>query len=448
MTATRPAHDQGTRSMTDEEFSDRAHRIIPGGAHTYSRGDDQFPAGAPRAFVRGKGARVVALDGSEWVDWGMGIKNVLIGHAEDAVDDAAIAAIRDGQSFSRPTPLELIAAERVVALFPGMDMVKFCKNGSDANTAAVRLARAVTGRDLIGYDASAPFLSIHDWFIGTTAMRAGVPEAIRGLSVPFRYNDQASIEEMFERHRGRLAAVILEVCRDERPHPRFLERIRELCDQHGTLLVFDEVLTGFCYAKNGAYSLFGVIPDLLSIGKALANGYALSALLGKREHMERGGLHHRSERVFLLSTTNGPERSALAAAIATMELYDQNDVIGRLYKTGRRLIDGLEEAASRHGIAGFITAASEFACRPALRCFDGDRQESWELRTLFLQEMASRRVFIPWVCVSFRHGRSELAETVEAMDAACAVYARALEAGSTEAFLRGPAARPVFRTFN
>lgn len=440
--------DRATAPESDEEFSRRAHRLIPGGAHTYSRGDDQFPALAPRAFVRGKGARVWSATGVEYVDWGMGINNVLIGHAEDAIDDAAIAALRDGQAFSRPTPLEVEAAEALLELFPGMEMVKFAKNGSDANTAAIRLARAVTGRDLIGYDASAPFLSIHDWFIGTTAMSAGVPAAVRALSLPFRFNDVESVERMFAEHDRGIAAVVLEVCRETRPDVAFLRRLRERCDEQGTLLVFDEIVTGFRYHLHGAHALFGVPPDLLTLGKGMANGYALSALLGPARLMERGGIRNEGERVFLLSTTNGPERSALAACAATIAFYRAHDVIAHLYEVGARIVEGVAEAVRRHGIEGHLSAATDFACRPALQTLDRERQPSPELRTLLLQELAKRRVFMPWVCPSFRHGESEIAQTLEALDCAAAVYAKALEAGSAARYLVGPPVRPVFRRLN
>jgi glutamate-1-semialdehyde 2,1-aminomutase len=431
-----------------ETFSEQAHRLIPGGAQTYSRGDDQVPSAAPRAFVRGKGARVWDVDGRVFVDWGMGINNVLIGHAEDAIDDPAIAALRDGQAFSRPTPLEVDLAEALLPLFPAMDMVKFGKNGSDANTAAVRLARAVTGRDLVACDATAPFLSIHDWFIGTTVLSAGVPQAVRDLTIGFRFNDTASVERMFAEHPRDIACVVLEVCRDVRPLPGFLQTLRRLCAAHGTLLVFDEVVTGFRYALRGAASLVGVEPDLLSIGKGMANGYAIAALLGRREFMERGGLRHDRERVFFLSTTNGPEQSALAASLAVVRFYQQHDVIGTIHRNGQQLIEGIAAAAARHGIGGFVSAASDFPCRPVLACLDRDRQPSPAYRTLFLQELVVRGVFMPWACPSFRHGALELEQTLEAADAACRIYAQALDAGSVEGLLAGEPVRPVFRRFN
>jgi glutamate-1-semialdehyde 2,1-aminomutase len=359
-----------------------------------------------------------------------------------------VAALRRGQAFSRPTELEVAAAEDLVGLFPGMEMAKFGKNGSDANTAALRLARALTGRSVVGYDATAPFLAIHDWFIGKTPMGAGIPEEVRRLTVPFRFNDVASVDGMFATHGRDLAAVILEVCRDVRPAPGFLERLRRLCDVHGTLLVFDEVVTGFRYALHGAYTMFGVTPDLLAIGKGVANGYSLSAILGKREYMERGGIRHGGERVFFLSTTNGPEQSSLAAARATIAFYRRHDVIGHLARIGQQVIDAVAAAAARHGLDGRVSAASDFGCRPQLRFLGLDGTSAPEYRTLFIQEMVRRGVFMPWVCPSFRHGVAEIERTLEALDGACAVYARALDAGSVEKYLVGPAAKPVFRKFN
>ncbi len=444
-----PPRNQGyAMSLFNHPFSARAHRVIPGGAHTFSRGDDQLPLEAPRGFVSGKGARVRDVDGREWVDWGMGINNVLVGHAEDPIDDAAVAAIRGGQAFTRPTPREVELAERLVAHFPGMDMCKFAKNGSDPNSAAIRLARAVTGRDLIGYDETAPFLAIHDWFIGRTVVNAGVPQVIRDLAVPFRLNDVPSVDTLFDTHGPRLACVILEVAREKAPAPGFLAHLRARCDQNGTVLIFDEVVTGFRYSLHGLYSTLGVTPDLLSIGKGMANGYAIAALLGRRELMERGGIRHRHERVFFLSTTNGPEQSALAAAAATLDFYESHDVIGRLADVGRRMRAGLAEAAKRHGVSRFVGTVGDYDNRPLLSILGSTGDPDMAFRTLFVQELCRQGVFMPYVCPSFRHTASEMDQTFAAFDAACAVLARAHEAGTTDGLLNGPAAQPVFRKYN
>jgi glutamate-1-semialdehyde 2,1-aminomutase len=378
----------------------------------------------------------------------MGIQNVLVGHAEEEIDDAACAALRRGQNFSRPTDLEVEAAEALIALFPGMDMVKFAKNGSDANTAALRLARAVTGRDVVAYDESAPFLSIHDWFIGGTAMNAGVPKPVNRTIVSFRYNDVETVEALFDAYPHQLAAVILEPCRDIRPDPGFFERLRALCDTHGTLLIFDEVVTGFRYSLHGAYSLLGVRPDLMAVGKGMANGYALSALVGKRDIMERGGLRHSEARCFLMSTTNGAERSALAAGLATIRFYLDNDVIGRLYQVGRAVMQGINDSARKHGIAHYVRARSDFDCRPMLDTFDDEGRPSLTYRTLLLQELAKNGLLLSWICPSFRHGEAEISRTLRAFDAACGVYAQAIHDKSVARYLEGPPIQPVFRSFN
>lgn len=429
-------------------FDERASRVIPGGAHTYSKGRDQFPRNAPEALVSGKGARVRALDGREYVDWGMGINNVLIGHAEDAIDDAACQALRQGQNFSRPTPREVEAAERLAGVISGAEMIKFAKNGSDANTAALRLARAVTGRTTVLFDGAAPFLAIHDWFIGHTPVDAGVPPEARRLAQPFTYNDLASVEQAFAAHDGGVAAVILEPCRERRPAPGFLEGLRRLCDRHGALLIFDEIVTGFRYSRGGAGELFGVAADLITLGKGMANGYAVAALAGRADVMRRGGLDHDDPRCFLLSTTNGAEQSGLAAVLAVMDFYAAHDVIGALVRNGGAAAQAVNDAAAAAGIAEALAAVGDFGCRPVLQCLDHDGQPSPAYRTLFHQELLKGGVFMPWICPSFRHGASELAQTAEACAAAARVYARALEQRSLDGLLDGPPVKPVMRRYN
>lgn len=429
-------------------FDERAARVIPGGAHTYSKGRDQFPANAPQALVRGKGARVRDLDGREFVDWGMGINNVLIGHAEDVIDDAACEALRGGQNFSRPTPREVEAAEMLAALIDGAEMIKFAKNGSDANTAALRLARAATGRRLVLFDGAAPFLAIHDWFIGHTPVDAGVPEEAKRLAQPFTYNDLASAERLFADHGGEVAAVILEPCRERRPAPGFLQGLRTLCDRHGAVLIFDEIVTGFRYHLHGASRLFGVQPDLITLGKGMANGYAVAALAGRASLMTRGGLDHAAERVFLLSTTNGAEQSGLAAALATMNFYRSHDVIGQLARTGGAVAAAVRDAATAAGVSGWLKAEGDFDCRPVVVCLDHHGTPSPPHRTLFLQELIRHGVFMPWICPSYRHGASELAQTAEACRQAARVYAQAIERRSLDGLLVGPAVKPVMRRYN
>jgi glutamate-1-semialdehyde 2,1-aminomutase len=378
----------------------------------------------------------------------MGINNVLIGHAEDSIDRAACDAIRGGQNFSRPTPREVEAAEQLVRLIDGIDMVKFAKNGSDANTAALRLARAVTGRSLVLFDGAAPFLAIHDWFIGHTPVDAGVTDEAVRVAQPFTYNDLASAERRFQERGSEVAAVILEPCRERRPAAGFLEGLRVLCDTHGALLIFDEIVTGFRYGLHGASRLFGVTPDLITIGKGMANGYSVAALAGRRDVMNRGGLDHPDPRCFLLSTTNGAEQSGLAAAMATADFYESHDVIAQLEKTGAAVAAAIRTAAAGEGIGEFLGAEGDFGCRPVIVCRDHDKQISPAHRTLFHQEVLTRGVFLPWICPSFRHGESEIDQTAEACRHAARVYRQAIERRSVDGLLAGPAVKPVMRKYN
>jgi glutamate-1-semialdehyde 2,1-aminomutase len=263
----------------------RAHSLIPGGSHTYAKGDDQYPQLAPGFIARGKGCRVWDVDGNEFIEYGMGLRTVGLGHAYPAV----IAAIREGLSlgtnFTRPTHLEAECAEEFLSLIDRAEMVKFCKDGSDATSGAVRLARAYTGRDLIALCADQPFFSVDDWFIGTTAMNAGIPDAVKQLSVSFPYGNLAATEAMFDNHPNQIAAVILEAARDRDPPPGYLTALRALCHKHGALFILDEMITGFRWHNGGAQEYYGVDADLSAFGKALGNGFAISALAGKREYM-------------------------------------------------------------------------------------------------------------------------------------------------------------------
>ena len=349
----------------------RAHDLIPGGCHTYAKGDDQYPLLAPGFIVRGAGAHVWDIDGNSYIEYGMGNRAVGLGHAYAAVVDAAQRELANGCNFTRPAAIEVACAEQFLRMINGAEMVKFCKNGSDATSGAMRLARAYTGRDLIACCANHPFFSSDDWFIGTTAMNAGVPAVTRQLTLTFHYNDIESSKALFERYPGRIAAVILEAARTEDPSPDYLRKLQTLCCENGALLVLDEMITGFRWDNGGAQKRYGIVPDLSCFGKALANGFSVSALAGKREFMRLGGLHHTDKpRVFLLSTTHGAETHALAAAIANMQIYEREPVIERLEWQGRRLAQGFAEVISRHGLGDYVKVVGKPCCLSyaTLRC--------------------------------------------------------------------------------
>ena len=420
----------------------RLHDIVPGGAHTYARGSDQYPEFMAPVLVRGSGCRVSDADGNEFVEYGMGLRAVTLGHAYPPVNEAVAAAIADGINFSRPTVHELAAAEDFLGLVPGAEMVKFAKNGSDVTTAAVRLARAVTGRTKVAI-CDQPFFSTDDWFIGTTAMAGGIPDRVSGQTVRFGYNDLPSLADCLRS--DDVACVVMEAATaTAEPAPGYLEAVRQLCDRTGTLLVFDEMITGFRWSASGAQSVYGVTPDLSCWGKAMGNGFPVSALAGRREFMERGGLRTDEDRVFLLSTTHGPETASLAAFRAVVRAYRDGDPIGRMERAGRLLADGVTAAVAEHGLADHIQVIG----RPSCLVFvtrDPQRTPSQAYRALFLQELLRRGVLGQSFVTSAAHDDAAVAHTVEAVRLALPVYRRAVEQGSVDGLLQGRPVAPAIR---
>jgi glutamate-1-semialdehyde 2,1-aminomutase len=424
------------------ELQARLHDLVPGGAHTYARGSDQYPESMAPILARGHGCRVWDVDGNEYVEYGMGLRSVTLGHGYRPVVDAVCSAIAEGVNFSRPTMLELAAAEDFLGLVPGADMVKFAKNGSDVTTAAVRLARAATGRVKVAV-CEQPFFSTDDWFIGTTPMASGIPPDSMQSTVRFGYNDLGSLAAALSG--DDVACVILEAATaTAEPEPDYLEGVRQLCDRHGALLVFDEMITGFRWSARGAQSVYGVRPDLSCWGKAMANGFPLSALVGKREYMELGGLRTDRDRVFLLSTTYGPETGSLAAFRAVVKAYASEDPIGRMERAGRLLAKGIEAAVSESGLSDYIQVVG----RPSCMVFvtrDAQRTPSQAYRTLFLQEMLRRGVLGQSFVTSAAHSNFDIEQTVEAVHDTLPIYRRAIEHGSVASVLEGRPVAPAIR---
>jgi glutamate-1-semialdehyde 2,1-aminomutase len=427
---------------------ERAHRAIPAGCHTYSKGDDQFPSNAPAFIESAHGCIARDPAGNEYLDWGMGLRSVILGHAYPRVVDAVAAELRRGSNFTRPSPIETVLAEELIDLVPCAEMVKLAKNGSDVTTAAVRLARAATGRDLVALPREHPFYSFDDWFIGTTVVDAGVPEATKRLSHTFAYGDVADLEGLFARLPGQIAAVIMEAATTAPPPTGYLEAVRELTRREGAVLIFDEMITGFRWHESGAQSYYGVIPDMATFGKGIGNGFSVSALVGRREIMELGGLRHDQARVFLLSATHGGETHAIAAALATIAEVRERRVVEHIWTVGERLQRGLAAAAADAGLSGFIACAG-YPCSPTLRFSAGRGARcDAELRTLFLQGMVEAGILIPYIAPSFSHGEAEVDRTVEAAARALEPVRQVLDGAPIEQHLVGPPVQPVFRRFN
>jgi glutamate-1-semialdehyde 2,1-aminomutase len=427
-------------------FSRAIHDVIPGGAHTYSKGDDQFPLDAPAAITHGKGARVWDLDGNEFIDCSMGLTSVSIGHGYEPVAKAVAEAAYLGTNFQRPAALELEAARKFLATVQSGDMVKFAKNGSTVTTAAVKLARAYTGRNRIAIASEHPFFSYDDWFIAATACDAGIPAPTKALTVGFSYGDLASVEALFTNKDHDIGCLIMEPLKFTPPKEGFLDGVRELCSEHGVVFILDEMICGFKWALGGAQQYLGVKPDLATWGKGIANGFSACALTGRAEIMEIGGIRRTgADKVFLISTTHGAETTGLAAMVATIDAFQHHGMIDSNWQRGTDLQKRLRQVIAKHDLGSALELAG-YPCLFALVCRNACGQPDDAFRTLMMQEMIARGVLFQGLFYpTWSHQQPELDYMARAFDESCSVYRRAIDLGTCEGLLVGPAAKPVFR---
>ncbi len=445
-------------------YSQRLHKVIPGGAHTYSRGDDQFPANAPSILERGEGAYVYSPEGNKYLDYGMGLRSVNVGYGNKEIADACYEEILKGNNLTRASLTELKAAELLCELIPSVDMVKFAKHGSAVTTAAVKLARAYTNKKYIAIPVEQPFFSYDDWFIGSTIINRGTVEEASQFTLKFNYNDISSLEQLFENYPRQIAGVMLEAATTLNPcdhlcdhnqicnvcpknKNNFLHAVQSLCKKNGALFIIDEMITGFRWHLQGAQTYYGIEPDLCTFGKAMANGFAVAALAGKREIMQIGGiLEEGIERIFLTSTTHGAEMSALGAFIKTMEILKRDQVVNHFWNYGNKLTNGINAIAKELGIQKHFFVEG-YPCSPNYVAKDSDGNLSLAMRTLFAQEMLEKKVMMPYIAVSHSHQDTELDITLSATKHALTVYKKALESG-LEGYLKSPVIKPVFRKYN
>ena len=435
-----------TNFKRSRQFSKRIHDIVPGGCHTYSKGDDQFPITAPGAIVRGAGAVVWDPDGNEFIDCSMGLTSVSIGHGFEPVARAVGAAAMQGTNFQRPAVLELAAAERFLATVDAGDMVKFAKNGSNVTTAAVKLSRAYTGRDRVAVCREHSFFSFDDWFIVTTPCSRGIPAQTRSLTVGFSYNDIESVEALFADPAHDIACLIMEPVKFEPPTDNFLQKVSGLCNKHGVVFILDEMISGFKWSIKGAQDYFGVRPDLSTWGKGIANGFSCCALTGRADIMELGGIRRsRTDKLFLISPTHGAETTGLAALIASIEAFECEEMIVSNWRRGADLRRRLDESIARCGLVAHLEIKG-YPCLLSVVCRNGSGVPDDAYRTLLMQEMIAGGVLFQGLFyTTWSHQMPELDRQAAAFDAACDVYAKAVDAGSCDGLLVGPPAKPVFR---
>jgi len=380
-------------------FLESAEMIIPLGSQTFSKSRVQYPVGVSPLFIdRGEGSRVWDIDDNQYIDFVNSLLAVSIGYNNDSVNAAVTEQLKKGVSFSLPTKLEYEVASLLVDIVPCAEMVRFGKNGSDATTAAVRLARAYTQRD---YIAVCGYHGWHDWYIGTTSKNLGVPEASSGLSFPFPYNNLDALEKLLCSHKNKFAAIIMEPINSVYPEPGYLEAVKELAIKHKVVLIFDEICTGARLSPGGAQELFNVTPDLCVMGKGLANGHPLSAIMGKREIMEL------CSEIFF-SGTFGGENLSLAAAKQVLMMVKSGVVTKKLEHTGSKIIKCVREIVADNNLNNIFS----FSGHPSWSFINISREtvdDMMVLKTLFLQEMFKRGVLILSTHnISYAHSSSDV----------------------------------------
>lgn len=410
---------------------------IPAGTQTLSKGPGCFVDGVfPKYLTRGKGARVWDADGNEFIDFCLACFPLTLGYGVVEIDEAIRRQLADGITFSMMHPLEVEVAEKLAEAIPCAEMVRYAKNGSDVTAAAVRLARHITGRDRV---ACFGYHGFQDWYIATTDRNFGIPAEVKNLTHTFRYNDIDSLAALFKAHPGEFACVIMEPAIFEFPRAGFLAEVKALAHAHGALLVFDEMLTGFRLARGGGQEFFGVAPDLATFGKGIANGMPLGVLAGPAEHMRH------FDSVFF-STTYGGEALTLAAASAGLDFYARNNVIGRLWYSGRTLFERFTRSVKAKDLGAHVTVAG-YPVRMQLGFRGLGGEPNHLLAALYQQEMIRRGIlcYTGVMSVSWSHTAEELAHTADAFDAALDVLKQAIAANDPERFLEGKAPEPVFR---
>jgi glutamate-1-semialdehyde 2,1-aminomutase len=415
------------------ELYESAKKIMTPVSQTLAKSPGQYVKGvAPKYLKRGKGSHVWDVDGNEYIDYNMGIGPISLGYCYDKVDDAIRAQLNDGITFSLMHEYEAKFCELIHEIIPNAESMRISKTGCDVTTAAVRIARAFTGRDKVlccGYHGW------HDWYVSTISRDKGIPQDVKNLTYTFDYNNIDSVRESLDED---VACVILEPFVFEEPKNNFLQKLKELCVENGTLLIFDEMWTGFRIALGGAQEYFGVKADLACYSKAFANGMPISLLTGRKDVMELF-----EEEVFFF-TTFGGEALSLAAAIATINEMKEKNVQAYLAKQGKKLKDGYNKIAEEVGIS-HITKCSGYDVRTIIS-FDEKGGNPLLQKSLVQQEMIKRSIL--WqgfhnMC--FSHSDEDVEYTLNAYRDVLPVLKEAIEKDNVKEMLRGEPIQPTFR---
>ena len=418
-----------------KELLERELKVSPLAAQTYSKSYRYFPRGiAPSYMERGEGCFIYDVDGNRFIDFMCALGPVTVGYNDVTVNEAVIKQVGRFASGSLQSEIEVELAEKICEIIPCAEMVRFVKNGGDATTAAVRLARAFTGRDVVlmpGYHG------MHDWSIGASENHKGIPEAVRELTITFTYNDLEDLEKKLKGNK--VAAVILEPIQSNGPKDGYLEGVKEIAHKYGAVLIFDEVVSGFHYALGGAQEMFGVLPDLVAFGKGMANGYPISAIAGRRYLLEQ------IEKGVFVSTTFGGDSISMAASLATLNILEQPGFYDHITKIGTILRNGIADRIHKYDLNDVLEVSGLPAhCGVA---FEGHGSLSYlDIQSVYSQTMLQNGILVFAIYfLNSAHTEKEAEAYLEATDKAFAMIRKALDQDSVEGILLGGKVDPVFK---
>jgi len=417
---------------------EREKKVAPLAAQTFSKSYRYFmPGRAPMYIDHAEGAVLYDVDGNEYLDFICCLGPITLGYNYPRVNEAVIEQLNKGIVFSTQAPVECELAEKLVEVIPCAEMVKFVKNGSDATTAAIRIARAYTGRDRV---AKCGYHGMHDWSIGASENNKGVPQAVRDLTHNFKYNDIASLESTLSAHPGEFAAVIMEPIQSNGTTKEYLQAVVDTAHKHGAIAIFDEVVSGFRYAIGGASEYYGVTPDMASYGKGCANGMPLSFVAGKKE------LIGMIEQGVFVSMTFGGDAISLAGALATIKEMQEKDVMGHAWKLGQIMLDGLKERVEKYGV-GKAVSVTGLAPHCGLSFDDVGSLNYLDIHSIFAKNMLDNGVLCQAISnISFSHTEAHIQKYLDAVDCAFADIKKAIDNDSVDGILpEGARVDPVFK---
>ncbi len=380
-----------------EQLLEQALHSIPLGSQTFSKSLTQYPRGVSPFFIdKGNGSKIWDVDGNEYIDFVSSLAAVTLGYCDKDIDRAVKNQMNNGVIFSLPHRLEMIVAEKLIEIIPCAEKVRFAKNGTDATSASIRIARAYTEKEHV---AVCGYHGWQDWYIGSTNRDLGVPQVVKKLTHKFEYNNIESLEEIFQNNQ--IACVIMEPMNIEYPKDNFLEKVKELTHNNKALLIFDETITGFRYSIGGAQKLFNVVPDMATFGKGMANGYPLSAVMGTNDIMQK------VEEIFF-SGTFGGETLSLAAANAVIDKYIEKSVVDHFSIIGIYLLECLNKLIDDNNLND-IFWTSGHPSLSFLHIKEQHKYNSYEIKTFLMQEMFKRGILTLGLHnLSFSHSKKDI----------------------------------------